>query len=139
MITDVAPFQYRATVVDIHDGDTMHLLVMLCDVDLGFSVRARQDVRVDVRLAAINASELSSPTGAADRDFLVSLAPIGTTVELWTVKDRTEKYGRYLAWIRLDDGRIVNDEMVKNGHAVPYLPTRAGRPSALGPTPPMAR
>ena len=42
------------------------------------------------------------------------------TVTLSTVKDHREKYGRYLGYLRTDQGIRVNDRMVSDGYAVPY-------------------
>lgn len=102
-------FQYRATVIRIVDGDTLHL-----DVDLGFDVR-RQD---SFRLYGINAPEMSTEEGKAAKVWLAEALKDGVDM-VTTHKDQREKYGRYLAtlWV---DGRNVNQEMVKAGHAVPY-------------------
>ncbi|MCX8010279.1 MAG: thermonuclease family protein, partial [Ignavibacteria bacterium] len=46
----------------------------------------------------------------------------GKTILLQTIKDRKEKYGRYLGevWIEKSEGKFenVNDLIVKNGFAV---------------------
>lgn len=99
---------YNATVLKVVDGDTVHLMVDLgCDVN----------VKMTCRLAGINAPEMSTDAGKAAREFLVELLQ-GQSIELHTVKDRKEKYGRYLAHLILDDGTFAEDWMVRHGHAV---------------------
>jgi len=105
-------YEYRATVIRVVDGDTVHL-----DVDLGID----NHTRLTTRLYGINAPETSTPEGKAVRDYLTGLLPAGTTVTLWTFKDRKEKYGRYLALLKLGEVNI-NDHLVETGRAVPYFP-----------------
>jgi micrococcal nuclease len=102
-------YQYRCQILRIVDGDTIHL-----DVDLGFDVRRKDSFR----LYGINAPEMSTGEGEAARDWLVEQLAHGIDM-LTTHKDQREKYGRYLAtlWV---DGKNINEEMVKAGHAVPY-------------------
>ena len=76
-----------------------------------------------LRLHRINAPELhgrSAKRGRAARDHLKSLVE-GKEVLLQTIKDRREKYGRYLAEIWLEQpnaaGLNVNDALVAAGHA----------------------
>src|ERR1700712_4225515 len=83
-------YEYGATVVDIHDGDTLHL-----EVDLGLDI----DTKLTVRLYGLNAPELSTPEGKAAlvwvQQWFTANAPTGKCV-LHTIKDHREKYGRYL-------------------------------------------
>lgn len=47
----------------------------------------------------------------------------GKTLVIRTIKDKTEKYGRMLAVILLEDGiTTANQQMIDSGHAVPYRP-----------------
>jgi micrococcal nuclease len=87
----VSLYTYRATLARIVDGDTADL-----DVDLGFRTWHRDRFR----LAGINCPEMSTPEGkaafiAASTWFIHAGAP----VYVQTLKDRQEKYGRYLAWV----------------------------------------
>lgn len=123
-------YEYRAAVEDVHDGDTIRVTI-----DLGFSIKQEH---VTLRLYGINAPELrtrnaagvlvDNPAGVAARDFLASLIPVGSQVYLRTVKDRTEKYGRYLSnvwpglFVSTPTVGSVNQVMVDTGHAVEYLP-----------------
>lgn len=116
-------YEYRATVVKVVDGDTVHALV-----DLGFAIH----VGMKLRLLGINAPEMSTVEGKAARLHLINLlvTPSPASVRIRTVKDRQEKYGRYLAELWLESGLIdgviagisLNDQMVLDGHAVRYQP-----------------
>ena len=108
-------FQYRAHITSVYDGDTC-----TADIDLGLGVWVRGE---KLRLHRINAPELRGKDaikGKASRDHLKSLIA-GKEVLLQTIKDRREKYGRYLAEIWLEKpGTVptnVNDTMVTAGQA----------------------
>jgi micrococcal nuclease len=115
-------YEYNIEVVSVVDGDTIH-----ADVDLGFD----QHVFKTLRLAHINAPEMSTPEGMPAKqhlnELLGSIQP-GTMI-IRTIKDRKEKYGRYLATILggvFDDrGNLtvlnVNERMIADGFAIPYL------------------
>lgn len=100
--------------IAVHDGDTCTV-----DIDLGMTIWKRGEV---VRLARINAPELSgedAKRGAKSRDHLASLI-LGKEIILATVRDKREKYGRYLGEVWLRRGRRtinINDAMVDAGHA----------------------
>lgn len=81
-------FEYTAHVTRIIDGDTVEL-----DIDLGFKIHQH----TTVRLAGIDAPEMSTAAGRTARNWLTLQA--GNDVLVHTEKDRTEKYGRYLAWL----------------------------------------
>lgn len=76
-------------------------------------------------LTGINAPDRGA-TGAGDAtDFVVAWlaqhsGPEGL-VHVTTVKDRLEKWGRYLAWVRSPDGvHDLTGDMIAAGHAVAY-------------------
>lgn len=111
-------FRYRATIVDVYDGDTVK-----ADIDLGFGIVKRRET---LRLAAINAPEVRGETreaGIAARDALRRKV-LHAEVELSTMKtrrgsDKRGKYGRYIATLHLG-AENVNLWMVSNGFATPY-------------------
>ena len=109
----MSDYTYDATVIDVHDGDTVTL-----DVDLGFGTWIRG---MRIRLFGINAPELPTPEGKAAAAFLQELFIAGgQDVVLESIKDRADKYGgRWLGIIRLR-GKSVNDLMVAIGHAKPW-------------------
>lgn len=108
-------FQYRAHITAVYDGDTC-----TADIDLGLGIWVRGE---KLRLHRINAPELRGPDeakGKAARDHLKALIE-GKAVLLQTIKDRREKYGRYLAEVWLEQPNAaatnVNDALAAAGHA----------------------
>jgi micrococcal nuclease len=103
-------YEYKATITSVHDGDTI-----TADVDLGFHVWINDE---KFRLMGIDAPELPGAAGVAARDALAKRI-LGREMIICTVKDRREKFGRYL--VRVYDGdELLNDWMVAKGYAVPY-------------------
>lgn len=120
-------YEYRASVLRVIDGDTLDAAV-----DLGFRTWRHERFR----LLGINAPELHADDPAerekaiAARDALrgMVLVPQGIVVQTkrdQTHPDSTDKYGRYLADIFVEqaDGtrRHVNSDMIDGGFAVPYM------------------
>ncbi len=106
-------YQYKATVTKVLDADTIH-----ARVDLGFDAR----LDMTLRLAHINAPEMSTPEGVAAKRFAMDWLAEHTDFRLESIKDRRERYGRYLGIIHpLDDGETLNDALLRTGHAVPYV------------------
>jgi len=107
-------YTYKAEVTSVYDGDTI-----TATVDLGF--RSFRVMRF--RLWGIDTPELRGPEreqGLIVRD-IVRAKILGKFVTIKSYKDKTGKYGRYLAEIILEDGTNLNDWLVANGHAVEYL------------------
>jgi endonuclease YncB( thermonuclease family) len=121
---------YKATVVAIHDGDTIDVDVQLAkvgrqkaDADLGFNVhRAPAGIvleRQAVRLYGCNADELSTAGGQAALAYLQTLVHVGDVVTL--VSHGWDKYrGRVDGSITLPDGRDLSAAMIAAGHAVAW-------------------
>lgn len=108
-------YVYNMTVRSIYDGDTLR-----ADIDLGFNIIMRN---TQIRLFGINTPELRNPTlaaGIAARDALTQQI-FGRDLTIQTLRDRQEKYGRYLGVLFLPDGSNVNDWMVANGFAQTYM------------------
>ena len=108
-------YHYKAKIVEVYDGDTCTV-----DIDLGLHIWNKGE---KIRLTRINAPELRGTErtkGLKSRDFLRSLI-FDKEVFIETIKDKKEKYGRYLGEIWLEDekGKFINinDEMVRNGFA----------------------
>jgi micrococcal nuclease len=99
-------YEYRCTVTRVVDGDTVHADVDLgCDVHLGLTLR----------LAGIDTPELPTVEGIAAKERLSELLAEGPVI-LKTIKDRREKYGRYLAILEVA-GVSVADRLVLEGFA----------------------
>ena len=88
-------FTYAAKLIEVIDGDTVDLLI-----DLGFGVHVKERCR----LYGIDAPEMPTEAGKAAKAYLESLIAAATG-ELFIAtrkmtrkpKEKTDKYGRYLA------------------------------------------
>jgi micrococcal nuclease len=112
-------YAYKATVLEVYDGDTLRL-----KIDLGFGIVLENE---SVRLFGINTPELRGEEredGLVSRDRLRDLI-LGKDVTLITVRDSKGKYGRYLGTIYIDDadGNLIdiNQQLIVEGLAVPYM------------------
>ena len=110
-----ALFHYRAKVTEVYDGDTCTV-----DIDLGLHIWIRGE---RVRLNRINAPEVrgsEKEKGIKARDFLREKI-LGKEIILETLKDKDEKFGRYLGEIYLEvkpeEYININDMIVKEGFA----------------------
>ena len=122
-------YHYKATIIRVIDGDTIE-----ATVDLGFKVQITQKFR----LLGIDTPELrgeSKNEGRAAASHLIKLIcshaanledgklPDGAlaVIQIETLKDKTGKYGRYLATLwGLDPNRSmvnINQKMVHDGYA----------------------
>ena len=126
-------FTYAAKLIDVIDGDTVDLLI-----DLGFGVHVKERCR----LYGIDAPEMPTDAGKAAKIYLETLIGAATG-ELFVAtrkitrkpKEKTDKYGRYLA-VLYDGGNAdmdldgdqneviihqmfgsINYRMVAGGHA----------------------
>ena len=88
-------YTYQAKLIEVVDGDTVDLLI-----DLGFGVHVKERCR----LYGIDAPEMPTEAGKAAKAHLESLLGAATG-ELFVAtrkmtrkpKEKTDKYGRYLA------------------------------------------
>lgn len=108
-------FTYRAIVTSVYDADTITV-----DVDLGFRAWLRG---VKVRLYGIDAPEMRGPErpdGITSRDWLREQI-LGREIVMRTYKDRTGKYGRWLATLYRSesDETSINQELINLGLAQP--------------------
>jgi micrococcal nuclease len=117
-MTDV--YTYNAKVVTVHDGDTVTL-----NVDMGFSLNFTDHFRLygpdpDVAMG-LNAPELNTQAGKTAQKFLESLlAQCGNQVVVRTIRDKKEKYGRYMGvlFVQGPVGLInVNQALLDSGNA----------------------
>lgn len=109
-------YTYKALVKSIYDGDTLR-----ADIDLGFGVILADQ---SLRLLGIDTPEIKGverPQGIISRDFVVERIPVGSYIMIKTVKDRKEKFGRYLATVYYgEQQKNLNEELLSSGMATPY-------------------
>lgn len=108
-------YEYSAKVVRVVDADTLIL-----DVDLGFEVRKK----MRVRLAEVNAPELNTDAGKTATEWVSSWLAENQrsdgSIIIRTVKDRQDRYGRYLAWVYgPTDYRSLSVDMIAMGWGLP--------------------
>jgi micrococcal nuclease len=104
-------YEYQALITKVVDGDTVH-----AEIDLGFNVT----IAATLRLLGINTPERGQPGGSEATEWLRSKT-LNVTVRCLTIKDRREKYGRYLAKLYLPgEDASVNEQLLAAGHAVEY-------------------
>ncbi len=104
---------YKAIIDRVVDADTVYAFI---------SLGMDQYTYEAIRLWGVNAPEIFSGTaeqrarGFAAKDYLESIAPVGTPCVIRTDKDR-QSFGRYSASILLQDGTDVASALVSAGHA----------------------
>ena len=89
-------FEYDATVYDCYDGDTFKAIV-----DLGFSTV----VKHTFRLYGVDTPEMRGPEkveGKRVRDYVRGLI-LNKDITIVTHRDKTGKYGRYLAEVKIEE------------------------------------
>lgn len=101
-------YEYKGTVLRVVDGDTLDV-----ELDLGLDIR----VRTKIRLADVNTPELSTDLGKQVKAKLVEYFSDNPEIVVRTIKDRREKYGRYLAKVTTEDGTYLNEWLVQSGFA----------------------
>jgi micrococcal nuclease len=115
-------YEYRVKILKVVDGDTVDV-----DIDLGFGI-VLTDERV--RIMGIDTPEsrtrdkVEKKFGLASKARLKSL--LGKTGILKTQinkkgEDMKGKFGRILGDFVAEDGRMVTDILVEEGHAVAYF------------------
>jgi micrococcal nuclease len=111
---------YVRKVENIVDGDTIDVLI-----DLGFDILFASRVR----LAGIDTPESRTKDlkekalGLEAKEYLKKALKDAKSVVIKTEKmDSSEKYGRILGWIYVDDNTVsLNDMMINDGYAWGYL------------------
>jgi endonuclease YncB( thermonuclease family) len=98
------------------DGDTVYV-----NVDMGLTIYHT----ITLRLYGVNAPEMSTAAGKTAKQWVIDWfkthVPFGVFT-LQTRRDKTEKFGRFLATIVAPDGANLNEDLVASDNAVPYFP-----------------
>jgi micrococcal nuclease len=114
-------YEYRVRkVLKVVDGDTIDV-----DIDLGFNITYYQRVR----LAGIDTPESRTTDkkekelGLEVKDKLKSAIDAASKIIIKTEKpDSSEKYGRILGWVFLDDNKVsINQTLIDEGFAWGYM------------------
>ena len=114
-------YEYRVKkVLKVVDGDTIDV-----DIDLGFDISYTQRVR----LAGIDTPESRTTDkkekalGLEVKDRLKKAIDAATNIIIKTEKpDSSEKYGRILGWVFLDDNKVsINQTLIDEGYAWGYM------------------
>ncbi len=121
-------------IVKITDGDTYHFDLLLSKraLDLGFNLYSTVEFefRAIVRLRYFNTPEIFRPStpeekalGLKAKEFAELELRGAEKLKVITYKDKTEKYGRYIAevvyWKKGDETMYdLGEELVRNGLAV---------------------
>lgn len=117
-------YEYRCRVIKVIDGDTVDV-----DIDLGFDIMLRDE---RVRIMGIDTPEsrtrdkVEKKFGLASKARLKELiggksGPILKTQINKKGEDMRGKFGRILGDFVTEDGRMVTDILVEEGHAVAYF------------------
>ena len=114
-------YEYRVKqVLKVVDGDTIDV-----DIDLGFNISYTQRVR----LAGIDTPEsrtkdlAEKKLGLESKKYLADLLKSATQIVIRTEKpDSTEKYGRILGWLFINNSsESVNASLIAGGYAWEYM------------------
>jgi endonuclease YncB( thermonuclease family) len=105
-------WRFIARVLRVVDADTFEIAV-----DLGFNV----DCRVRVRVANVDAPEMSTPQGRAAQLWALTLIGAQPYVVVHTQPARSgdfiRSFERYIATVVLPDGSDYGERLVEAGHA----------------------
>ena len=115
-------FVYEAKVISVHDGDTITV-----EIDLGFEMKFTDKIRFyginapELKIKDANGKMQINPKGMQTLSKVNEFLEPGDLITIETIKDKKEKYGRYLAniFVEKDKSQIcLNDYLLNNGLAV---------------------
>jgi len=115
-------YEYKTKIVKVVDGDTVDV-----DIDLGFGIWMKDE---RVRIMGIDTPEsrtrdkVEKKFGLAAKARLKSLLGKQAILKTQVNKDGEDmkgKFGRILGDFVSEDGRMVTEVMVAEGHCVPYF------------------
>jgi micrococcal nuclease len=111
---------YVKEIIKVVDGDTIDV-----DIDLGFDISFTSRVR----LSGIDTPEsrtlnkMEKALGLEAKAYLKNKINSAKNIVIKTEKiNSSEKYGRILGWLYLDNSAVsVNEQMILNGYAWKYM------------------
>ena len=114
-------YQYKCKIIKVLDGDTVDI-----DLDLGFKIILANQRE---RMAGVDTPEsrtkdlAEKKLGLEAKEYLKLRLKDAKNVKIKTEKmDSSEKYGRILGWLFVDDQTVsINEQMIADGHAWGYL------------------
>ena len=120
-MSDKDPYIYRIkSVHKVVDGDTID-----ADIDLGFDISLTKRIRLaGIDTPESRTTDLKEKTlGLEVKEWLKKKLEGQTDVIVKTeLPDSTEKYGRILGWLFVDDQTVsINEQMIADGYAWGYL------------------
>ena len=112
----------KAEIVKIVDGDTFEIRyqgkiekVRLIGID---TPEAYDNAKAEKDAARTGADiKVIVKQGNEAKNFVKQLVPEGTLVQVEKDVTERDKYGRLLAYLYFEDGRMINEEIVKAGFA----------------------
>lgn len=108
-------YLYRAKVVSVYDGDTIKV-----DIDQGFGDWKHGQ---NLRLFGVNTPEIRGEerdSGLVVRDWVREQIPPGTDILVQTIRDKTGKYGRWLAIVWTGHEKSLNLRLLDGNMAREY-------------------
>lgn len=115
-------YVYEAKLVDIHDGDTITV-----EIDLGFEIKFKTKIRFygintpELKILDENKKLIDNLEGTKSLEVLKTLINIDDLIIIETIKDKKEKFGRYLANIytfKENKQIFINQYLLENNLAV---------------------
>ena len=122
LLTGVLHAQDFATVIRVIDGDTLKInyqdkeqSIRLIGIDTPES-KANKKANKDAMRSGQDIATITA-MGKQATAFVKKLVKAGDTVTLEFDVQKYDKYNRLLGYVYLPDGRMLNEEIIKNGYA----------------------
>ena len=122
LLTGVLHAQDSATVIRVIDGDTLKIIyqgkeqsIRLIGIDTPES-KANKKANKDAMRSGQDVAAITA-MGKQATAFVKKLVKAGDTVTLEFDVQKHDKYNRLLGYVYLPDGRMLNEEIIKNGYA----------------------
>lgn len=101
-----------AVVVSVIDGDTL-LVKLRFDLDFGIQVW----IEAPLRLEAIDCPEMNTAEGLAAKQYTIGWVNENQNLTLTYKGKGRDKYARFLGYLKAENGKVLNDDLLKDGYA----------------------